>query len=113
MVQVDHRCIKQMLCADTYVDDECRMAFFQSAAEPQEVLVAPAYLVLTGVKLASSGLEGEVINQYQDTMKLYPWYLRVLPPIPGSVRMTHRPPIFIKGPRISPTVGTALKVKLL
>lgn len=65
MVQVDsaHRCVKQMmLCADTYVDDECRVVFFQSASEPQEVLVAPTYLVLTGVKLAPRGLEGDVTN---------------------------------------------------
>lgn len=80
MVQVDsaHRCVQQMLlCANTYVDDERRVVFFQSASEPQEVLVAPAYLVLTGVKLAPRGLEGQNTNQYQDTMKLYPWYLSV------------------------------------
>lgn len=42
---------------DTYMDNECRVVFLQFASEPQEVLVAPAYLVLTGVELAPCSLE--------------------------------------------------------
>lgn len=58
--------VKQMILrADTYIYDECRVAFFQSASEPQEVLVAPMYLVLTRVKLAPCGLEREATNQHQ------------------------------------------------
>lgn len=53
-----HRCVKQMMWwVDTHMDDECRVVFFQSASEPKEVLVAPAYLILTGVKLTPRGLE--------------------------------------------------------
>lgn len=58
-----------MLRAETYTDDECRVVFLQSASEPHEILVAPAYLVLTRVELAPCGLEGEDPSEYQDTVK--------------------------------------------
>lgn len=58
LVAAAHRCVKQILCcADTYMDDESWVVFFQPASEPQEVLVAPAYLILTGVELTPRGLQ--------------------------------------------------------
>lgn len=69
MVRAAHRCVKQtMWCADTYVDDERRVVFFQSTSQPQEVLVAPPYFVLTGVELAPHCLERETHH----TTKLQP-----------------------------------------
>lgn len=41
---------------NTYMDDECWMVFLQFAPEPHKVLIAPVYLVFTGVKLTPRGL---------------------------------------------------------
>lgn len=67
-----------ILRADTYIYDECRVAFFKSASEPQEVLVAPMYLVLTRVKLAPCGLEREATNQHQTLEDLSLFLMQII-----------------------------------